>query len=130
MTQGVLAESGVQFDCSRDRGEPIEFEVGVGMVVRGWDEGLMQMSKGQRAELLVPPSKGYGKEGAGDIIPPDATLKFDVELVDITSAPLNNIKLPPHQRQQAMNQMRQQQEEELKGNLDKFSKEDGEDSKK
>jgi FKBP-type peptidyl-prolyl cis-trans isomerase 2 len=95
---------GEVFDCSRERA-PIAFEVGVGQVVRGWDEGILQLSLGQRAELLIPPSKGYGDQGAGDTIPGGSWLRFDVELVDIDAAPLNTIKLPPHQRMQAAQQM-------------------------
>ena len=75
-------ENGTKFDSSRDRGEPIEFQLGAGQVIRGWDEGLAQLKVGDKARLTIPPSLGYGARGAGGVIPPNATLIFDVELVD------------------------------------------------
>ncbi len=75
-------ENGTKFDSSRDRGEPIEFQLGAGQVIRGWDEGLAQLKVGDKAKLTIPPSLGYGARGAGGVIPPNATLIFDVELVD------------------------------------------------
>jgi peptidylprolyl isomerase len=76
-------ENGTKFDSSRDRGTPLAFPVGVGKVIPGWDEGLMLMKVGDRAKLTIPPKLGYGAEGAGGVIPPNATLIFDVELVGI-----------------------------------------------
>lgn len=76
-------EDGTQFDSSRDRGEPIQFPLGVGSVIPGWDEGIGLMKKGGKAKLIIPPDLGYGEQGAGGVIPPNATLIFEVELVDI-----------------------------------------------
>lgn len=80
---GKLAKNGKVFDSSRDRGQPFQFQIGVGQVIRGWDEGVMRMSKGTKATLKIPSVKGYGKTGAGEVIPPDADLIFEVELLDI-----------------------------------------------
>jgi len=81
---GNLIENGQVFDSSRERGEPFKFKIGVGQVIQGWDEGVAQMSKGQRAVLKIPSEKGYGQMGAGAVIPPGSDLEFDVELIDIT----------------------------------------------
>lgn len=80
---GKLASNGSVFDSSRDRGQPFQFTIGVGQVIKGWDEGVMRMSKGQKAVLNIPSAKGYGRAGAGGVIPPDADLIFEVELLDI-----------------------------------------------
>lgn len=76
-------ENGQKFDSSRDRGAPIEFPLGVGHVIRGWDEGIAQLRVGDKAKLTIPAEMGYGARGVPGVIPGGATLIFDVELVDV-----------------------------------------------
>ncbi len=76
-------ENGQKFDSSRDRGEPIEFTLGAGQVIRGWDEGIAQLRVGDKAKLTIPGDMAYGTRGVPGLIPANATLIFDVELVDI-----------------------------------------------
>jgi len=80
--RGTLT-SGKEFDNSYDRGEPFEFTVGVGEVIKGWDEGLKGMKVGGKRKLTIPPQLGYGEQGAGDDIPPNSTLVFEIELLEI-----------------------------------------------
>ena len=77
--------NGQVFDSSRTKNAPFQFSVGEGHVIKGWDQAFMNMCKGQQCRLTIPPELAYGARGAGEVIPPHATLTFDVELLDIQS---------------------------------------------
>lgn len=80
-------EDGTKFDSSHDRNEPFKFQIGVGQVIQGWEEGVLGMCVGEKRRLIVPPELGYGDQGAGDIIPGGATLYFDIELLSTEDGP-------------------------------------------
>jgi len=78
-------EDGTKFDSSYDRGQPLQFDLGIGQVIKGWDEGIEGMKVGGKRTLKIPSEMGYGARGAGTVIPPHANLIFDIELVDVIS---------------------------------------------
>ena len=80
---GTLLENGKKFDSSYDRNEPIKFKLGAHQVIEGWEQGIQGMKKGGKRVLVIPPEQAYGKTGYPPVIPPDATLRFEVELVGI-----------------------------------------------
>jgi len=84
-------EDGTAFDSSRDRNEPFSLQLGAGQVIPGWEQGLEGMQVGEIRELIIPPSLAYGARGAGGVIPPNATLRFEVELLAVRSPPYSEL---------------------------------------
>eukprot|EP00388_Colpodella_angusta_P025643 GDKK01003272.1.p1 GENE.GDKK01003272.1~~GDKK01003272.1.p1 ORF type:complete len:171 (+),score=53.61 GDKK01003272.1:61-513(+) len=83
------------FDSSLKRGKPFTFKLGSGQVIKGWDEGIVGMCLGEKADIIVPPERGYGSKGAGKDIPPNATLRFSLDIVGINEEVLN-VTAPPN----------------------------------
>ncbi|OKL64596.1 FK506-binding protein 2 [Talaromyces atroroseus] len=88
--RGTLADSGKQFDASYDRGTPLSFTLGAGRVIKGWDQGLLDMCVGEKRTLTIPPELGYGNRGVGPI-PAGSTLVFETELVEIVGVPKDEL---------------------------------------
>jgi len=84
---GTLTETGAKFDSSHDRQQPFQFQIGVGQVIKGWEQGLLDMCVGEKRKLIIPAHLGYGDQGAGHMIPPKSSLTFEVELLDIKDGP-------------------------------------------
>ena len=78
---GMLT-NGTKFDSSHDRNQPFQFQLGGGQVIKGWDQGVAQMTVGEKCRLVLPPDLAYGQQGAGGVIPPNSTLIFDIELLN------------------------------------------------
>ena len=78
-----MLEDGTKFDSSYDRGEPFSFQIGLRQVIKGWETGIIGMKVGGKRTLIIPPELGYGERGAGELIPPNSTLVFDIEIIDI-----------------------------------------------
>ena len=76
-------EDGTKFDSSYDRGEPFSFQIGLRQVIEGWETGIIGMKVGGKRTLIIPPELGYGERGAGELIPPNSTLIFDIEIIDV-----------------------------------------------
>eukprot|EP00455_Lapot_gusevi_P037385 TRINITY_DN417_c0_g1_i2.p1 TRINITY_DN417_c0_g1~~TRINITY_DN417_c0_g1_i2.p1 ORF type:complete len:180 (+),score=57.28 TRINITY_DN417_c0_g1_i2:54-542(+) len=90
-----MLENGTVFDSSLFRGQPFEFVLGAGQVIRGWDVGLVDMCVGEKRKLKIPPHMGYGTRGYPPVIPPSATLLFETELIGISKAPAGGAQQPP-----------------------------------
>jgi len=86
-----MLEDGTKFDSSYDRGEPFSFQIGLSQVIKGWETGIIGMKVGGKRTLIIPPELGYGERGAGELIPPNSTLIFDIEIIDVQPPAYNLI---------------------------------------
>ena len=86
-----MLQDGTKFDSSYDRGEPFSFQIGLRQVIEGWETGIIGMKVGGKRTLIIPPELGYGEKGAGELIPPNSTLVFDIEIIDIQPPSYNLI---------------------------------------
>ena len=86
-----MLEDGTKFDSSYDRGEPFSFQIGLRQVIKGWETGILGMKVGGKRTLIIPPELGYGERGAGELIPPNSTLVFDIEIIDVQPPSYNLI---------------------------------------
>ena len=86
-----MLEDGTKFDSSYDRGEPFSFQIGLRQVIEGWEKGIIGMKVGGKRTLIIPPELSYGERRAGELIPPNSTLIFDIEIIDVQPPPYNLI---------------------------------------
>jgi len=120
---------GTKFDSSFDRARPFTFELGVGQVIPGWDQGLLGVCPGEERHLVVPPELAYGDRGAGDVIPPDSTLLFDIVVVDVEQV-LDEAEIEAEEERIREEQREIEREAELKRKQEERRKKEEEEEKR